>query len=193
MHVAGSQAPAHEVQSRDSATRFSLSVYRCAAAGVRPKTTVRERCGGARTRPNPSCPLPLGHCLDGQTRCGTCGTIVSPGLFRQLNVPLPRPATAVPHGTSLWWLPCKSFRHCIAARRGGGIPAEVLRQAWRKVFRANFEPQKSGCSGCVWDRMTLSLAALIAGAPARPSATTCMPPRLWHAIDRSRRFRAGRH
>ena len=31
------------------------------------RTTVRERCDGARVRPNPSCPLPLGHCWDGQT------------------------------------------------------------------------------------------------------------------------------
>ena len=32
-----------------------------------PKTTVRERCDGARARPNPSYPLPLGHCWDDQT------------------------------------------------------------------------------------------------------------------------------
>ena len=39
---------------------FGLSVYRCVvpAAGVRPKTTARERCDGARVRPNPSYPLP---------------------------------------------------------------------------------------------------------------------------------------
>jgi len=31
------------------------------------KTTEREPCDGARVRPtNPSCPLPLGHCWDGQ-------------------------------------------------------------------------------------------------------------------------------
>ena len=46
--------------------QLGLSVYRCVAAGVKPKTTVRERCDGARARPNPSCPLPLGHCWDGQ-------------------------------------------------------------------------------------------------------------------------------
>ena len=44
------------------------SVYRFLAAGVKPKTTVRERCDGARgVRRNPSYPLPLGHCWDGQT------------------------------------------------------------------------------------------------------------------------------
>ena len=45
--------------------KVGLSV--CVAAGVKPMTTVTERCGGARVRPNPSCPLPLGHCWDGQT------------------------------------------------------------------------------------------------------------------------------
>ena len=47
-------------------TWSSLSVYRCVAAGVKPKTTARERCDGARVRRNPSYPLPLGHCWDGQ-------------------------------------------------------------------------------------------------------------------------------
>ena len=42
-----------------------LSVYRCVAAGVKPKTTVRERCDGARVQPNPSHTLLLGHCWDG--------------------------------------------------------------------------------------------------------------------------------
>ena len=47
--------------------QFGLSVYRCVAAGVKPKITVRERCDGARARRSPSYPLPLGHCWDGQT------------------------------------------------------------------------------------------------------------------------------
>ena len=33
---------------------IGLSVYRCVAAGVKPKTTARERCDGARVRRNPS-------------------------------------------------------------------------------------------------------------------------------------------
>ena len=36
--------------------RLGLSVHRCVAAGVKPKTTVRERCDGARVRRNPSYP-----------------------------------------------------------------------------------------------------------------------------------------
>ena len=39
--------------------------YISVVAGVKPKITVRERCDGARARPNPSYPLPLGHCWDG--------------------------------------------------------------------------------------------------------------------------------
>ena len=49
---------------------LGLSVYRCVAAGIKPKTTARERCDGARVQPNPLCPLPLGHCWNGQTREG---------------------------------------------------------------------------------------------------------------------------
>ena len=37
----------HDSHMHDSPMAVGLSVYRCVAAGVKPKTTARERCDGA--------------------------------------------------------------------------------------------------------------------------------------------------
>ena len=65
--TAAATAPTMSRAATAGRRREAGSVYRCVAAGVKPKTTVRERCDGARVRRNPSYPLPLGHCWDGQT------------------------------------------------------------------------------------------------------------------------------
>ena len=54
-------------EGRERCRSVFLSGYRCVAAGVKPKTTARERCDGARVRPNPSYPS-LGHRCMGETK-----------------------------------------------------------------------------------------------------------------------------
>ena len=65
---------------------YKFSVYRCVAAGFKPKTTVRERCDGARVRRNPSYPLPLGHCWDGQTHLAPVSKLPMSGFWQMRKV-----------------------------------------------------------------------------------------------------------
>ena len=102
-----------------------LSVYRCVVEGVKPKTTARERCDGARVRRNPSYPPPSGALLGRPDPLGSCLLETSPRT--------PSPPTPPESGWLMRGAWCAvDLRHAHTTRLphtpdsggGGGGPAD---------------------------------------------------------------------
>ena len=148
-----------------------LSVYRCVAAGVKPTTTVRERCDGARVRCNPSYPLPLGH-QNGKSRAQRCRTTEWKWFTAKS---WSRPADEKESGQSVMYRlhpsGANGTRPRLRPSRENRLLNVVLPVLW--LLKSTMELPESGHWSCGhWASAHLSAASACNAAAAIPAATT---------------------